>query len=714
MTDSTPSTDKSTADSTILSRRRVLAGLGASAAVGTGGLGVLAATQSTTCSSPPGGWSAISRTKAANYSDGDGDGNEKYYEKYRPLPVATVDHLSTLDYLGSTWDPHTDPGSSGAGAWQHTFMLSTFGIAQMVDQVVDEVATHAWSNLSLAESDASILSRPATYSPASGSYDGLKPKLRVEVTDPPYDAALSGSAGRPENLGISARRDPSLFAFADPSPLLDAIESPATTAEESLDRGFDAIARNGDVGTGALPDPEVQAVASTVKNRSSLSGAAAHLNRILGLGAGILEEALDSKFFSYVGKGLGALGLAMSLPSAVGELTNGPKNVADNRLWFNQGFEKSVNQTDPICLGYVMFDVFAPPGKGGYISVNGRAKDATNGAYHVSSKQIEIQPMDRPDSLDHFLEPGEVPERYGARIVDDNSGIYSVDVENVRDTSPVSTTETPSGLGLTPVKTTDRPQPALGVDDAIASTGPIAAGTGVTFDATDTVVRRGQIDSYDWSVSHLDGAGEKTETYADPSPGDCSVFETTVEQPDATQSHVQRVELTVKDTTGATATVSRDFLVEGANYEGIRLRITEIRTDLAESIDSDTRQFHVVVETTHGAVDIERLLWKRVREKDSNKKVEVDVGNELRMYIAKETTPTFQFSVWDSLGNLFEFETDISYDEEPGIVTRQRPNTKTVTEVEPIDGSTPQDIDDDRRHEDINANGQVGFPDVNA
>lgn len=56
--------------------------------------------------------------------------------------------------------------------------------------------------------------------------------------------------------------------------------------------------------------------------------------------------------------------------------------------------------------------------------------------------------------------------------------------------------------------------------------------------------------------------------------------------------------------------------------------------------------------------------------------------------------------------------TNLDEDDEAPLAVRTTSSLLTVQAVEPVDGKTPQNVDDDPTYEDLNANGMVDYDDV--
>lgn len=519
-----------------VTRRQALAGLGGLGALGAIGARGLAAQDEDGPSVDLEAlkWKAQRRRKFARPFDYVPPNDEEFEDVPEQLlyeePFYTVDEVSSLNYLGVRWDEFGNPASGAEmeGAWQHTFLLSNFGMAQ---QMRDE-------NHTMDQGGATITQNyPISYKPMEDYV--TVPTLKVSTVDGEGDA-----------VAISPLRDANRFGIINPGTFEDQFgETPegGTAFRDFADR----IAKNRNEyrpDMGALR----YAMAVDEESREDIAALVSIGDTLLSLSKKIAKRhPLAAALIT----GAEVASDLYDVFAGVQELTDDPLEPDPDHVGFFEGFEQSYPGDDfyagPYCGEFVTFHVYVAPGETGEVEVTSEFRhdvaSAARPGDNVSTEnwpayessvawQVELPELGHPDETD--LAPA---DKYGARIVDQVEEKASTDDEFQFDDDADTAT-------LQEYERSKDPNPSIYPDPSnpqVVSDGDVLA-----FDAYDTTVVDGNVDSYQWRVYYTSEPDEhadeyvdliKEETYDD---GFGSTFEFTVDVPDdATFTDVHLVEL---------------------------------------------------------------------------------------------------------------------------------------------------------------------------
>lgn len=714
--------DDTETDSATWSRRRVLSALGFAAAIGGGSVAGQVVTQSTNNLSdrsiPDRGWTAMSRVKKARYSDP--PKSETWAGSYDPVPLISTDQIALLEYIGTSWDPETDPtpDSGSSGAWQHTFVCSTLGASQVANTVLgsgqnagEKIVQKLYTNEFADETEIpTVWPRPAMYAPTAAD---IRPSLKAQTVESPDGAS---SNHQQQYLAVSERHDGDLFTFLDPQGLIDAAMDTGVLTDsqkerlgintddysEHLDEASNLIARSGaDLSSDQNWAPEVMAHVEAANQSEGF--VENNFLKLLGFGTDIASFVWDSSLTIKAAEGafgvLDAWSLTTSIASAIANLSRDAPAIEDDRAWFYEGFNRKSPESGPMGYGTVVFDVYVSPGKGGFVDVSPKVDILENFVDNFVGKPDHLKSRMRV-RFDGLPKPSDptvaqyAPDDYeGPTLIECDSGRYTDETDEKFDekTRPTDAIEA--------IEVEQPPYPAIDAPEALRSSDPIDSFGSIALDASKTILHGAPITSYTWKVFNFDQNGSELSTPSIEKTVSDPVTELHLERPSSDHLGIQRLVLDVEDANGKTGTTDLYFVATAAPdatpelyHTGSLDLETVIRGDVYDGL---THQ--ITAEIPAPGIDIDRIAWQHDFTTSA-----FQYENRTDFTVAAPADTTMTVKIWDSMGRVTTIKDTI-----------ENLPKKSDPPIEPIEDTLPQDIDDDGLYEDINGDGEVNFPDVN-
>lgn len=333
------------------SRRDLLKTLGLAGVAAGGGVGALpvgataATTDGTADDQPvPGSSDVILRRERGVISDQPYGGYMKTVPGKDSVSEEVGDYVTStahsLAYLDTSWEPVGSP-ADGGGCWRHTFALSSLAFEQYRPS-----NDAAWR---LTDFDVSNLQDNA---------------VSVEVPSEP-------DVGDPATVGVGARRNPSLYTFADPGALKEAIADgvASATRREFLARLRSDLPDDPDPRDNWFTSTVEEEAKSTLEPRRIPVELALHADAKTAFGTtiGLLSEYTDGLVSETLGKA-GTVMTVVDLMSAVTDVF-----TVEAPPHFDRGFShrtEGLGGTAGSAGHYLMFDVYTAPGEAGTVAVS--------------------------------------------------------------------------------------------------------------------------------------------------------------------------------------------------------------------------------------------------------------------------------------------------------------------------------------------------------